>query len=183
MKDNRSSAPFSQYFPFLFLQRCLYYLAAIYTSKPTTYPLQKLSDSNISLAYFHISSLFSYLYDLLLMNKIPILIICFFMCLFAAIVFWCMHFGQRFSHLFKLVLQIRAKKIQFSRLSRYTFQLVALGLIKSLQVYFWLQGLKYCGTYSTLLLEQSVRPFLIFTGILLRKRGKRSMFSKCLFIV
>ena len=174
MKDNRSSAPFSQYFPFLFLQRCLYYLAAIY---------RKLGISLFSILCFSLRSYsVSYLYDLLLMNKIPILIICFFMCLFAAIVFWCMHFWQRFSHLFKLVLQIRAKKIQFSRLSRYTFQLLALGLIKSLQVYFWLQGLKYCGTYSTLLLEQSVRPFLIFTGILLRKRGKRSMFSKCPFI-
>ena len=174
MKDNRSSAPFSQYFPFLFLQRCLYYLAAIY---------RRLGISLFSILCFSLRSYsVSYLYDLLLMNKIPILIICFFMCLFAAIVFWCMHFWQRFSHLFKLVLQIRAKKIQFSRLSRYTFQLVALGLIKSLQVYFWLQGLKYCGTYSTLLLEQSVRPFLIFTGILLRKRGKRSMFSKCPFI-
>lgn len=174
MKDNRSSAPFSQYFPFLFLQRCLYYLAAIY---------RKLGISLFSILCFSLRSYsVSYLYDLLLINKIPILIICFFMCLFAAIVFWCMHFWQRFSHLFKLVLQIKAKKIQFSRLSRYTFQLLALGLIKSLQVYFWLQGLKYCGTYSTLLLEQSVRPFLIFTGILLRKRGKRSMFSKCPFI-
>ena len=174
MKDNRSSAPFSQYFPFLFLQRCLYYLAAIY---------RRLGISLFSILCFSLRSYsVSYLYDLLLMNKIPILIICFFMCLFAAIVFWCMHFGQRFSHLFKLVLQIKAKKIQFSRLSRYTFQLVALGLIKSLQVYFWLQGLKYCGTYSTLLLEQSVRPFLIFTGILLRRRGKRSMRSKCPFI-
>ena len=174
MKDNRSSAPFSQYFPFLFLQRCLYYLAAIY---------RRLGISLFSILCFSLRSYsVSYLYDLLLMNKIPILIICFFMCLFATIVFWCMHFWQRFSHLFKLVLQIRAKKIQFSRLSRYTFQLVALGLIKSLQVYFWLQGLKYCGTYSTLLLEQSVRPFLIFTGILLRRRGKRSMFSKCPFI-
>lgn len=174
MKDNRSSAPFSQYFPFLFLQRCLYYLAAIY---------RRLGISLFSILCFSLRSYsVSYLYDLLLMNKIPILIICFFMCLFATIVFWCMHFWQRFSHLFKLVLQIRAKKIQFSRLSRYTFQLVALGLIKSLQVYFWLQGLKYCGTYSTLLLEQSVRPFLIFTGILLRRRGKQSMFSKCPFI-
>ena len=84
MKDNRSSAPFSQYFPFLFLQRCLYYLVAIY---------RRLGISLFSILCFSLRSYsVSYLYDLLLMNKIPILIICFFMCLFAAIVFWCMHF-------------------------------------------------------------------------------------------
>ncbi|KAK8805498.1 hypothetical protein WA158_002154 [Blastocystis sp. Blastoise] len=114
----------------------------------------------IIIVCFSLRSVSLYFVDgLMIINKASPVFLCLILCGFTAVTFF--------------LLQIPYKKISIRHLPSHFPQLFVCGLLKVLQIYLWLQGLKCCGPIATILLEQSVRPLIILIGLVLGKRGRK----------